>query len=90
MLFRSADVGRRIGRLSTLGQTRHHIGSGRVDEPLEFVEAFFCRLVGVLVESDTDDHDLLANRALNQRAPERLLVGRTQRATIVLAVLIAA
>jgi hypothetical protein len=63
-----------VGRVAALHHARDHIGAGRVDEQLELVEAGVdCGVVDAR-QSDGDEHDLLPEGAIDQRAAERFLV----------------
>ena len=64
-----------------LRESRDHVGAGGIDESLEFVEAFLRCIVVVAFERHADEHDLFANRALDERATEGLLVRRTHQET---------
>ena len=76
-----ADVVRGIRCAAPLRDASDDVGTGGVDEALEFVEALVHFFFGVVVENDADDDDLLPDRALNERATESLLVRGVHPAT---------
>ena len=71
-----ADVPRVVGRRPALHEAADDIGAGGVDQQFELVEAGVDLGLVVVWQRDGDQHDLLPDRAVDQGAAERLLVGR--------------
>ena len=69
-----ADEPRVVGVVALLHQAGHDVGAGRVDQRGQLVEAGLRRLLVGAGERDADDDDALADRALDERRAERLVV----------------
>ena len=65
-----------VRAVTSLHHAGNDVGTGGVDEQLEFVEARVDRFVGLARIGDGDQHDLLPDRPVDQGAGERFVVGR--------------
>jgi len=59
---------RGIGRVTSLEDSRDHVGTGRVDEECQFVELVIELVLGDARELHSDEDDLLADRAIDERS----------------------